>query len=157
MKSEKRARSCQELLSQLEMLKKRSREPGSVYWRKMGKLAQDFTVWLERAKPWMSCASSLIALRVEQVMGDVVPDHSCESSLIKLFDLMEEAGRQLSSPGLPIQVIDLNGEGTACTRPDDESLLVAGGIGLPSSLVEIPEILRPQGNVPAQFLYIIPN
>jgi len=145
------------LAGQLEFLKSRIQDRDASQWRQMGKLAQDFTVWLERAKPWMSCASNLIALRVEQVMGDVVPDHPCDSCLVKLSDLMEEAGRQLSHPGLPIQVIDLKGNGKACPKTDEGPYPATGGVSLPPTLIEIPEILRPQGNVPVQFLYIIPN
>lgn len=157
MNYEKKHVHLEALASQLEFLKTRIQDPDAAQWRHMGKLAQDFTVWLEGAKPWMSCASNLIALRVEQVMGDVVPDHPSESCLIKLSDLLEEAGRQLSHPGLPIQVIDLNGEGKGRPKDEKETFRAAGGIQLPPTLVEIPEMLRPQGNVPAQFLYIIPN
>lgn len=143
------------LTSQLEFLKSRIRDADAAHWRKMGKLAQDFTVWLERARPWISCASSLIALRVEQVIGEIDPQRPSETSLKKLSDLLEEASRQLAQPGRPIQVLDMEKEGRASNKPD--SCFVPEGVSLPVNLVEIPEILRPRGQPAVQFLYIIPN
>ena len=157
VKYEKSPVHLEALTHQLGFLKSRIQEPGAAHWRKMGKLAQDFTVWLERAKPWISTASNLIALRVEQVMGEVEIERPSQNCLEKLSDLLEEAGRQLTQPGLPIQVIDLQKKEKTVLDSSSESCFIPGGVALPSTLVEIPELLRPKGNVPVQFLYIIPN
>jgi len=98
------------LENQLAFLKTRLKEPHAAEWRQLGKLAQEFTVWLERARPWISCASSLIAIRVEQVLGEVVPGKPCGNCLGKLSNLLEEAGRQLARPGSSLQVLDLQRE-----------------------------------------------
>lgn len=156
MKHENKPIHLEALANQLEYLKGRTQEPDAAHWRKMGKLAQDFTVWLERARPWISCASSLIALRVEQVIGEVDPQRPSESSLRKIYDLLEEAGRQLTSPGMPIQVLDLDREARA-VEPSAESGEVCSSVDLPSELIAIPEFLRPEGNSPVQFRFIIPN
>ncbi len=156
MKHENKPIHLEALESQLEFLKGRIQEPNAAHWRKIGKLAQDFTVWLERARPWISCASNLIALRVEQVIGDVDPQQPSETSLKKLSNLLEEAGRQLAKPGLPIQVIDLE-KAAEAAESGLQDYTVRGGIELPSNMVEIPDLLRPEGNPPVHFLYLIPN
>ena len=155
MRPEKKTILREDLKNQLDSLKGRAWEPDAAHWRKLGKLAQDFTVWLEKAKPWISCASNLIALRVEQVMGEVDPQRVCGKSLQKLADLLDEAGRQLAYPGQPIQVLDLENGREPSSGP--ESCSAAESILLPSDLVAIPEMLRPEGNPAVQFLYIIPN
>jgi hypothetical protein len=144
------------LVNQLEYLKNRTREPDAAHWRKIGKLAQDFTAWLERARPWISCASSLIALRVEQVIGEVDPRQPSEKNLRKISNLLEEASRQLANPGMPIQVLDLEREGLESLSAA-ESGAVSGGIALPSGLIEIPEFLCPEGNAPVQYRFLILN
>lgn len=145
------------LETQLEVLKSRLKRPDAAYWRQMGKLAQDFTVWLERARPFIPCASTLIALRVEQVMGEVDFSRANPKALRKLSDLLNEASRQLSQPGSPIQVIDLEREEITHIDSEPKSCFTPGGAVLPSDLIAIPEILRPEGNLPIQFRYLIPN
>ncbi len=149
--------------NQLELLRGRLARPDAGHWRQMGKLAQDFTVWLERARPWMGCASRLIALRVEQIVGEMIPEHPSEKVLKKFSDLLEEAHRHLSNPGQAIQVIDLERD-SASMRLNHESVEDLScsfapweGLSLPSLSVEIPDLLRPDGNPPAPFRYLIPN
>ena len=151
------------LTLQLEVLKDRIHQPGADQWRKMGKLAQDFTVWLEKARPWLSCASSLISLRIEQIMGDVKPQRPAGKALRKLSDLLNEAARHLANPGAPIQVIDLERE--EIETPHGETVwegpvaasFASNGPALPSELVEIPSVLFPDENPAIPFRYIIPN
>jgi hypothetical protein len=151
------------LESQLENLKSRLSRPDASHWRQMGKLAQDFTVWLERAKPWMTCAAPLIALRVEQIVGELDPEKPSLQALRKFSHLLEEAGRHLANPGLPIQVIDLETERISMAlSPDKEKphpwpASSWEGVVLPAGLVEIPEVLRPQGYSPVHFRFVIPN
>ncbi len=87
--------SLDALGNKLENLKKRLNLPNASHWRQMGKLAQDFTLWLERARPWMNCAAPLIALRVEQIAGELGPQAPPEVVLKKFSDLLEEATRHL--------------------------------------------------------------
>lgn len=162
MKQRKEQELLVSLTLQLEEFKDRVQQPGADRWRKMGKLAQDFTVWLERARPWLSCASSLISLRVEQIIGEVEPNRPSGKALQKLSDLLNEAGRHLANPGSPIQVIDLEGdEKPYLGDPSWEGPVAASfaiqGPALPSDMVEIPSSLYPDNNPAIPFRYIIPN
>jgi hypothetical protein len=150
------------LTLQLEEFKDRAHRPGADRWRQMGKLAQDFSVWLERARPWLSCASSLISLRVEQIMVEVEPHGPPGKALQKLSDLLSEAGRHLANPGSPIQVIDLEREGKDLSVEDPwegpaAAAFAIHGPALPSEMVTIPSLLYPEKNPAIPFCYIIPN
>lgn len=151
------------LESQLDHLKGRLEGPDASYWGHMGQWAQDFDLWLERARPWISCASRLIALRVEQILKGFKPDDRSEPDRKKFVDLVEEAEKQLKRPGSSIQVIDLSGAGGAektVETPVHEAVcpfISDTNTMLPAGLVEVPEYLQPGGNVPVQFRYIIPN
>jgi hypothetical protein len=150
------------LESQLENLKGRLSRPDASQWRQMGKLAQDFTLWLERAKPWMSCAAPLIALRVEQIVEEWDFNKPSPTALKKFSDLLDEAGRHLKNPNLPIQVVDLETEEISSVLSPEEDrrrwpVSSWDGVHLPADLVEIPEVLRPQGNSLVHFRFVIPN
>jgi hypothetical protein len=136
--------------------------PDASQWRQIGKLAQDFTVWLERARPWMNCASPLIALRVEQIVGELNPEKPSLKALRKFSHLLEEAGRHLGNPGLPIQVVDLETDRIdTVLSPEEEPRSWPSssgeGVVLPDGLVEIPKVLQPQGFPPVHFRFVIPN
>jgi hypothetical protein len=150
------------LENQLKSLKGRLSRPDASQWRQMGKLARDFTLWLERAKPWIACAAPLIALRVEQIMGELNPEKSSESALRKFVHLLEEAGRHLKNPGLSVQVIDLEKDriSSFLSREEKPRFWPSSpweGVALPVDLVEIPKVLRPQGDTPIHFRFVIPN
>ena len=163
MSDEKEYVHLDALGNQLDNLKSRLKRPHASHWRQMGKLAQDFTIWLERARPWMSCAAPLIALRVEQIVGGLDPQVPSEEGLKKFSDLLEEADRHLKNPGLPIQVVDLETKRLSKvlsleaeeTYPRPVSSWE--GVVLPTGLIEIPDVLRPQGYSPVQFRFVIPN
>lgn len=162
MKHRKEQELLVSLTLQLEEFKSRIHQPQADRWRQMGKLAQDFTVWLERARPWLSCASSLISLRVEQIIGEVEPQRPSGKALQKLSDLLTEAGRHLANPGSPIQVIDLEREGKNLPVEDSwegpvAASFAAQGPALPAELVEIPALLCPDENPLIPFRYLIPN
>lgn len=151
------------LQSQLERLRSRLEKPDAGQWRQMGKFAEDFTLWLERARPWMPCASQLIALRVEQIVDDLGPQTRSEAAVRKFSDLVDEASRHLQQPGLPIQVLDLEIEkvagvlSEAAQSPSIWPDMPDCGVGLPEGLFEIPAILQPPNDPPTHFRFLIPN
>src|SRR5581483_1962397 len=162
LRNDKNPVQLEALENQLEHLKGRLTLPGANQWRQLGKMAQDFTVWLERARPWMACAAPLIILRVEQIMEELIPERSSEKVLKKFSDLLEEAGRHLATPGLPIQVVDLEEESST---PEGD-LGPQRHISLPSSwvkvsfpegLVAVPAGLHHAVLSPLAFHYVIPN
>ena len=139
MRNDPQRVSVESLESQLGVLKSRLREPDAARWRQIGKFAQEFTVWLERARPWISCASSLIALRVEQVVGEAFPGRACYKCLRKLSSLLDEASRQLARPGSPLQVPGLPKARAVRTGSRTDRLLLPGdkrflqAVGIPGS------------------------
>jgi hypothetical protein len=151
------------LQSQLGRLRSRLERPDAGQWRQMGKFAEDFTLWLERARPWMPCASQLIALRVEQIVDDLGSQTRSKTAVRKFVDLLTEAGRHLEQPGLPIQVVDLEVEKVAGVLRKSVQLpsiwpdMPDCGIGLPEGLFEIPTILQPPNDPPTHFRFLIPN
>ena len=151
------------LESQLGHLRGRLEGPDASHWEQMGKWAMDFDLWLERARPWISCASQLISLRVEQILKGFKPAARSEVDRRKFANLLEEAEKQLSKPGSAIQILDLgcrDDEGRSSAGPANRGLgarLAEREALLPFGLVEIPEHLQPEGSPPVQFRYIIPN
>jgi len=151
------------LESQLNLLKRRLETPDASHWRQLGKMTQDFNLWLERARPLIPCAARLISLRVEQISEQLDPETPSEKSVRQLMNLLNEAGRHLTHPQTPIQVIDLErdersfllGEGQGQTYPEGAS--IQGRVGLPLDMVEIPVSFQPQGEFSAPFRFIIPN
>ena len=144
------------LESQLDLLKRRLENPDAAQWRQLGKMTQDFDLWLERARPLIPCAARLISLRVNQISGTILPEVPAQRAARQLMDLLEEAGRHLANPGSPIQVIDLGKEERdfliAGQCPADENL-----VGLPEEMFELPGWLQPQGEAAVPFRFIIPN
>src|SRR5581483_2465695 len=139
----------------------------------MGKWGKDFDLWLERARPWIPCASRLISLRVEQIIKDYTPGSRSEAALGKFENLLKEAFRQLHQPG-SIQVLDLEqdeapGSVVELEPPkatDRSGHLVENGnqvlfswegAAFPAGLVPIPEILHPEGDMGPHFRYVFPN
>jgi hypothetical protein len=153
----------QALESQLDHLRQRLDKPDADQWRKMGKWAQDFDLWLERARPWIPCASRLISLRVEQIVRDYAPGERSDRALRKFSNLLEEAFRQLRQPGGVIQVLDLEPERASenLEKKEETQVLMPyhanSGTQLPFDLIMIPEQFQPEGNPPVHFRYIIPN
>lgn len=151
------------LESQLGHLKDRLERPEGNHWRKMGIWARDFDLWLERARPWIPCASRLISLRVEQIVKGYRPDGRSEEDRSRLRDLLQEAERHLNDPSGAIQVLDLGTQRKTAECP--QTLEVSGfqpisdeyNALLPTGLVEIPEDFQPEGNQPIHFRYLIPN
>lgn len=151
------------LESQLGHLKDRLERPEGNHWRKMGIWARDFDLWLERARPWIPCASRLISLRVEQIVKGYRPDGRSEEDRSRFRDLLQEAERHLNDPNGAIQVLDLSASPKNNGCP--ETLEIEGlstfsneyHTLLPTGLVEIPEDFQPGGNPPIHFRYLIPN
>jgi hypothetical protein len=151
------------LESQLGHLKDRLERPEGNHWRKMGIWARDFDLWLERAKPWIPCASRLISLRVEQIVKGYRPDGRSEEDRSRFRDLLQEAERHLQDPNGAIQVLDLgtSPKASECPEPvevgDFRPISDEYNALLPTGLVEIPEDFQPEGNPPIHFRYLIPN
>jgi len=149
------------LESQLELLKRRLAHPDAAQWRQLGKLTRDFDLWLERARPLIPCAARLISLRVGQISDQLFPEAPSDKAARQLRDLLDEAGRHLSDPLSPVQVIDLDRKERAFLLGKElcgaEQVLNQGRVGLPFDMAEVPPALRPSGDAPLLSHYIIPN
>jgi len=149
------------LESQLSLLKGRLEHPDASQWRQLGKMTQDFGLWLERARPLIPCAARLISLRVDQICEQLLPERDSEKAVRQLLALLDEAGRHLSDPGSPIQVIDVDREEKAFLLGKDLEYpyhsLSEGKVGLPFDMFDIPAWLQPDGDPSTPFLFIIPN